>query len=80
MYEVKTNPAKYFELAKTREEIVPRRGQRIGRIISEERAAEMEKLNAFDELMQYAKETLSTPDNKVYDADKEERLKERGLL
>lgn len=78
--ELKTNPAKYFDLAKTCEVIVTRHGQRLGRIVSEEKAAEMERLNAFDELMQYAKATPSVPDSTVYDADKEERLKDRGLL
>ncbi len=77
---LKTNPAKYFDLAKTCEVIVTRHGQRLGRIVSEERAAELERLNAFDALMKYAKETPSMPDDTVYDADKEERLKKRGLL
>ncbi|MBD5105093.1 MAG: type II toxin-antitoxin system Phd/YefM family antitoxin [Ruminococcaceae bacterium] len=78
--ELKTNPAKYFNLAKTCEVIVTRHGQRLGRIVSEENAAKLERLNAFDELMQIVKTTPSVPDNTVYDADVEERLKERGLL
>lgn len=78
--ELKTNPAKYFNLAKTCEVIVTRHGQRLGRIVSEENAAKLERLNAFDELMQFVKTTPSVPDNTVYDTDVEERLKERGLL
>lgn len=78
--ELKTNPAKYFDLAKTCDVIVTRHGQKIGRIVSEENAAKLERLNAFDELMQFVKTTPSVPDSTVYDADAEERLKERGLL
>jgi len=78
--ELKANPAKYFDLAKTCEIIVTRHGQRLGRIVSEENAAKLERLNAFDELMQLAKAVPSVPDGTVYDADKEDRLKERGLL
>ena len=78
--ELKTNPAKYFDLAKTCEIIVTRHGKRIGRIVSEESAAKLERLNAFDELMQFVKTAPSVPDDTVYDADIEERLKKRGLL
>lgn len=78
--ELKTNPAKYFDLAKTCDVIVTRHGQRLGRIVSEEKAAEQERMNAFDELMQYVKSTPSVPDETVYNADKEKRLRERGLL
>ena len=78
--ELKTNPAKYFDLAKTCEIIVTRHGKRIGRIVSEEGAAKLERLNAFDELMQFVKTAPSVPDDTVYDADIEERLKKRGLL
>lgn len=78
--ELKTNPAKYFDLAKTCEVIVTRHGQKLGRIVSEENAVKLERLNAFDELMQLVKTTPSVPDGAVYDADAEERLKERGLL
>ena len=78
--ELKTNPAKYFDIAKTCEVIVTRYGQRIGRIVSEENAARLERLNAFDELMEFVRTTPSAPDDIVYDADTEERLKKRGLL
>ncbi len=77
--ELKTNPARYFELAKNCEIIVTRHGKRLGRIVSEENAAKTEKANAFDELMQLVK-TSSVPDNTVYDPETEKRLKERGLL
>ena len=78
--ELKSNPAKYFDLSKTAEVIVTRHGQRLGRIISEEKAAKLERLTAFDELMQLVKATPSTPDDTVYDTDKEQRLRDRGLL
>ena len=78
--ELKTNPAKYFDLAKTCEVIVTRYGQSIGRIISEENAVKLEKLNVFDELMQLVKTKPSVSDNTVYDVDTEERLKYRELI
>lgn len=78
--ELKTNPAKYFDLAKTCEVIVTRHGQRLGRIVSEENAVKLERLNAFDELMEFVKTTPSVPDDTIYDEDTEERLKKRGLL
>ena len=78
--ELKTNPAKYFDLAKTVEVIVTRHGQRLGRIICEEKAAKLERLNAFDELMECVRKTPPMPDRTIYDADKEARLRERGLL
>lgn len=78
--ELKTNPAKYFDLAKTCDIIVTRHGKRLGRIIPEEKAVEQERMNAFDELMQFVKTAPSVPDKTVYDEEKEERLRERGLL
>ena len=77
---LKTNPAKYFELARTVDIIVTRRGRRLGRVICEERAERLEREGAFDELMHYVKATPSIPDNTVYDAAKEDNLRERGLL
>lgn len=78
--ELKTNPAKYFDLAKTCDIIVTRHGKRLGRIIPEEKAVEQERMNAFDELMQFVKTAPSVPDKTIYDEEKEERLRERGLL
>ena len=78
--EFKKNPAKYFNLAKTCEIIVTSHGKWLGRIVSEDNAAKPEKLNAFDELMNFVKTTPYVPDNTVYDEDVEERLKDRGLL
>lgn len=77
---LKENPAKYFELAKTTDVVVTRRGERLGRIVSEEKAAKLERMNAFDELMQFVRTMPSVPDDTVYDAEKEERLRERGLI
>ncbi len=78
--ELKTDPAKYFDLAKNCEVIVTRHGERLGRIVSEERTAEMEKLNTFNEIMRCLKEMQSISVDTVYDEIKEARLKERGLL
>ncbi|MCL2755303.1 MAG: hypothetical protein FWD35_06285 [Oscillospiraceae bacterium] len=78
--ELKANPVKYFDIAKTVDVIVTRHGQRLGRIVCEERAAKLEKLGAFDELMQCFKTMPSMPDNTVYDEHKETSLRERGLL
>jgi len=78
--ELKTNPVKYFDLAKTVDVIVTRHGQRLGRIVCEEKAAKLEKLSAFDELMHCLKTMPSIPDKTVYDENKEASLRERGLL
>jgi hypothetical protein len=40
----------------------------------------LDRLNAFDELTQLVKTAPSVPDSTVYDAGKEERLRDRGLL
>jgi prevent-host-death family protein len=53
--ELKANPAKYFDLAKTTEVIVTRHGQRIGRIVSEEESARAEKKKAVEALLGTAK-------------------------
>ena len=78
--ELKTNPVKYFDLAKTVDVTVTSHGQRLGRIICEEKAAKLEKLNAFDELTHCLKTMPSVPDRTVYDESKEANLRERGLL
>jgi hypothetical protein len=78
--ELKANPAKYFDLSKTVDVIVTRHGQRLGRIVCEEKAAKSDRLNAFDELMQIVRTSPSIPDNAVYDDCKEARLREKGLL
>ena len=77
---LKVNPAKYFDLAKTTDVVVIRRGVRLGRIVCEEKAAEAERQQAYDALMKCVRSTPSVPDNTVYDESKEERLRERGLL
>ncbi len=78
--ELKANPAKYFDLAKTNDVIVTRHGQRLGRIVCEEKAVKSDSLTAFDELMKLVKISPSIPDNTVYDSAKEKRLREKGLL
>jgi antitoxin (DNA-binding transcriptional repressor) of toxin-antitoxin stability system len=78
--ELKTNPAKYFDLAKTLDITVTRHGKSLGRIICEERASKLDRMNAFDELMELVKTTPSAPDSTAYDPIKEARLSERGLL
>jgi len=76
----KENPGKYFELAKTTDIIVTKRGRRLGRIVGEENASKSDRLNAFDELMRCVKTMPSAPDDFVYDECKEQRLREKGLL
>jgi prevent-host-death family protein len=78
--ELKANPSKYFDLSKAGDVIVTRHGKRLGRIVCEEKAAKSDRLNAYDELMQIVRTAKSVPDNTVYDADKEERLRARGVL
>ncbi|MDR0916299.1 MAG: type II toxin-antitoxin system Phd/YefM family antitoxin [Oscillospiraceae bacterium] len=77
--ELKTNPAKYFDLAKTVDVIVTRHGKRLGRIVCEEKAAETDKIQAFERLMSLVNQP-SVPDDTVYDPIKEERLRAKGLL
>jgi len=48
---LKENPAKYFELAKTDDVIVTRRGERLGRIVSEEKAANSDRQRAIEALI-----------------------------
>jgi len=48
---LKENPAKYFDLAKNVDIIVTKRGERIGRIISEEKAARTEMQRAIEALV-----------------------------
>jgi hypothetical protein len=78
--ELKANPTKYFDISKTVDVIVTRHGQRLGRIVCEEKAAKSDRLNAFDELMHSVRRSPSVPDSTVYDAEKEERLREKKLL
>jgi antitoxin (DNA-binding transcriptional repressor) of toxin-antitoxin stability system len=78
--ELKANPAKYFDLSKTVDITVTRHGKSLGRIICEEKAGKLDRMNAFDTLMELVKTSPSTPDNTVYDQIKEARLSERELL
>jgi hypothetical protein len=77
--ELKTNPAKYFDLSKLGDVIVIRDGQRLGRIVCEEKAAKSDKQKKIEDFfdMSYP---VSEPDDTVYDVYKEERLREKGLL
>jgi prevent-host-death family protein len=77
--ELKANPAKYFDLAKTVDIVVTRHGKRLGRIISEEKAAKTDKMQAFERLVDLVNQP-SIPDDTVYDPVKEERLRAKGLL
>jgi prevent-host-death family protein len=77
--DLKANPAKYFDLAKTVDVIVTRHGKRLGRIVSEEKAAQTDKMQAFERLVDLVNQS-SVPDDTVYDSDKEERLRAKGLL
>ncbi|GHV06869.1 hypothetical protein FACS1894217_06440 [Clostridia bacterium] len=84
---LKTNPAKYFDLAKSFDITVTRRGKILGRIISEEKAADYEKRKAFDELMAFSKLPSGLPEeyrdpnyDPNYDLLREAAYRDRGLL
>ncbi len=81
--ELKTNPVKYFDLAKTTEVIVTRHGQRIGRIISEEEAVKADRKRAVDALIGSV-ELPPAYDDPSYDPHyeqlREAAYRERGLL
>ena len=79
----KENPAKYFELAKTADVIVTRRGKRLGRVVNEENAAKSDMQRAIEALIG----SVAFPsdyDNRSYDPDyeiiREAACEERGLL
>jgi hypothetical protein len=81
--ELKENPAIYFEFAKTADVVVTKRGKRLGRIISEERAAKSDKQRAIEALIGSVPlpPEYNDPD---YDPDyellREAAYKDRGLL
>jgi antitoxin (DNA-binding transcriptional repressor) of toxin-antitoxin stability system len=77
--DLKTNPSRYFDLAKTADVIVTRHGQRIGRIVCEEKAAQSDRQRAIAAFFDMGCPP-SRPDNTVHDPIREERLRERGLL
>ena len=79
----KENPAKYFELAKTADVIVTRRGERLGRVISEENAVKSDKQRAIEALIGSVP-FPSDYNDPNYDPDyellREAAYKDRGLL
>ena len=79
----KENPAKFFELAKTADVIVTKRGARIGRIVSEENAVKSDKQRAIEALIGSVP-FPSDYNNPNYDPDyellREAAYKDRGLL
>ncbi len=77
--DLKSNPAMFFDLAKTTEVIVTKHGKKIGRIVSEETAAKNDSAHAFAELIRLTS-AAARPDDTVYDPVTEERLRGKGLL
>jgi len=79
----KENPAKFFELAKTADVIVTKRGARIGRIVSEENAVKSDKQRAIEALIGSVP-FPSDYNNPNYDPDyellREAAYKDRELL
>ena len=79
---LKENPSKYFEMAKTTDIIITKRGERLGRIISEEKAINSEKQRAIEALIGSVAfpEEYDDPD---YDPDyeilRESAYKEKGM-
>lgn len=80
---LKENPAKYFELAKISDVIVTRRGERIGRIVSEEKAAKSDKQRAIEALIgsvPFPQEYDDPNHDPDYELLREAACKDRGLL
>jgi prevent-host-death family protein len=80
---LKENPSRYFEIAKTTDVIITKRGKRLGRIIGEERAVRTDKQRAIEALIG----SVSLPPeygDPYYDPDyellRETAYKDRGLL
>ena len=77
------NPAKYFEIAKTTDVIVTKRGGRIGRIISEENTSRIEIQRAIEVLIgsvQLPPEYDDPNYDPNYELLRESAYKDRGLL
>ena len=80
---LKENPAKYFELAKTADVIVTRRGERLGRIVCEEKASRSDKQRAIEALVgsvPFPPEYDDPNHDPDYDLLREAAYKNRGLL
>lgn len=80
---LKENPAKYFELAKISDVIVTKRGERIGRIVSEEKAAKTDKQRAIEALVgsvPFPAEYSDPNYDPDYELLREAACKDRGLL
>lgn len=80
---LKGNPAKYFELAKTTDIIITRRGKRIGRIVSEEKAAKTDKQRAIEALIgsvPFPAEYDSPNYDPDYEGLREAAYRDKGLL
>jgi hypothetical protein len=81
--ELKTNPSRYFNLAKTADIIVTRHGQRLGRIVCEEEAARTEKQRAIEALIgsvRFPPEYGDPSYDPDYERLREAAYKDRGLL
>jgi prevent-host-death family protein len=80
---LKENPAKYFHIAKTTDVIITRRGERLGRIISEEKAAKSDRQRAIDALIGSVMFPFEY-DDPDYDPDyrllRESVYRDRGLM
>ncbi len=80
---LKEDPAKYFELAKTTEIIVTQRGERIGRIISENPSIKSDKQRAIEALIgsvQFPDEYNDSNYDPDYELLREAAYKDKGLL
>ena len=79
---LKENPAKYFNLAKTADVIVTRRGVRIGRIVCEEKAAKSDKQRAIEALIgsvTFPPEYDDPKHDPDYELLRDESYKDRGM-
>jgi hypothetical protein len=80
---LRTNPGKYFNMARFGDVFVTRRGKRLGRIVAEAKKSKADKDQAFDLLYKIA----SSPSNHFnpstdpdYNLIRETVYKEKGLL
>jgi hypothetical protein len=81
--DLKTNPGKYFNMARYADVFVTRRGKRLGRIVAEEKVAQAKRNKAIESLLKIAAspskhfDPINDPD---YDHIREMVYKEKGLL
>jgi hypothetical protein len=80
---LRTNPGKYFHMARYADIFVTRRGKRLGRIVADEKKSKADKERAFDLLFKIAaspSQHFNPSADPDYDLIRETVYKEKGLL